>query len=360
MLKKYLDYLLKYLDCEYSIWVEQEELGTEKLLFYKNSRYLVKIPIEIRKKKILRLKGLGKKFGKIKGDLYLHLWLNKGFDVRKDLWLSETSANNGSEMRIFTGEKTVLMKIPPNCYDGLTIRLKGLGIGPERGEGSPFLHREHKGDLLVKLIVYPDKITPEYGLFENLTTEEMALEGWVYLKYDELEKKLGNSLIPSCSISASKIASLFNSGGWKNIYRALLNQFRLDPQIIEISISPYIKNPGHCKRTSVAQNNYQVKSSYIITIHKKYINNPFTFTAILAHELCHIVYYEKIDEHSKTTWFVDGAHEVKLEEERMVDLLVFMFKMGEFQLRASRDKRLTFGYFNQKIFERMQIIVSKK
>jgi hypothetical protein len=49
-----------------------------------------------------------------------------------------------------------------------------------------------------------------------------------------------------------------------------------------------------------------------------------------------------------------------LEEEHTVDLLVFMFKIGEFQLRVARDKRLTFGYFNQEVFERMQVIVSKK
>jgi hypothetical protein len=44
----------------------------------------------------------------------------------------------------------------------------------------------------------------------------------------------------------------------------------------------------------------------------------------------------------------------------MVDLLVFMFKIGEFQLRVARDQRLTIGYFNQSLFDRMQVIVSRK
>ena len=46
--------------------------------------------------------------------------------------------------------------------------------------------------------------------------------------------------------------------------------------------------------------------------------------------------------------------------EHTVDLLVFMFRIGEFQLRVARDSRLTLGYFSQDVFERMQVIVAKK
>jgi hypothetical protein len=49
-----------------------------------------------------------------------------------------------------------------------------------------------------------------------------------------------------------------------------------------------------------------------------------------------------------------------LQFERTIDLLVVMFKLGEFQIRTSRDKRLTLGYFNQEVFERMQVIVARK
>lgn len=48
-----------------------------------------------------------------------------------------------------------------------------------------------------------------------------------------------------------------------------------------------------------------------------------------------------------------------LEMERTVDLLVFMFKIGEFQLRVARDLGLTLGYFNQDMFERIQVIISR-
>ncbi|MDQ1281163.1 MAG: hypothetical protein QG670_2427 [Thermoproteota archaeon] len=34
-----------------------------------------------------------------------------------------------------------------------------------------------------------------------------------------------------------------------------------------------------------------------------------------------------------------------LEEECMVDILVFMFKLGEFQLCVSRERSITIGYF---------------
>ena len=50
----------------------------------------------------------------------------------------------------------------------------------------------------------------------------------------------------------------------------------------------------------------------------------------------------------------------KLNEEQTVDLLVFMYRMGEFQLRFARDQHLTLGYFNQDVFDRMQVIVSRK
>jgi hypothetical protein len=37
-----------------------------------------------------------------------------------------------------------------------------------------------------------------------------------------------------------------------------------------------------------------------------------------------------------------------------------MFRIGEFQLRVARDTRLTLGYFDQTVFERMQVIVARK
>ena len=72
------------------------------------------------------------------------------------------------------------------------------------------------------------------------------------------------------------------------------------------------------------------------------------------------MYCEKIDDGRELGGYVPKSEEATLEEERTVDLLVFMFKLGEFQLRVARDRRLSLGYFNQEIFERIQVIVSRK
>ena len=78
------------------------------------------------------------------------------------------------------------MVIPPKSYPGLTIRLKGYGRESRYGQHAPALEQKKRGNLLVKLFVYPDSITPKYGSFEYLSTENMALEGWVYRKFDEV------------------------------------------------------------------------------------------------------------------------------------------------------------------------------
>jgi hypothetical protein len=80
------------LDYELFIWVEEEELGKKKAIYHKSECYDVKIPQEINKKITLRLRGLGKTRFRKTGDLLLHVWLNKGEDVRKALWLSERSS----------------------------------------------------------------------------------------------------------------------------------------------------------------------------------------------------------------------------------------------------------------------------
>ena len=111
-------------------------------------------------------------------------------------------------------------------------------------------------------------------------------------------------------------------------------------------------------------------SKYAITINAQFIDNPFSVAAILAHELCHVVYYERVKGGhepvapspgpEKPSQWRPADERDRLDVERTVDLLVFMFKIGEFQLRTSRDRRLTLGYFNQGLFERIQVIVSRK
>jgi hypothetical protein len=252
------------------------------------------------------------------------------------------------------------MVVPPKSYDGLTIRLKGLGRGPSFNQLAPVLDRKKRGDLLVKLFVYPDSITPKYGSFETLSTENMALEGWVYRKFDEVIRKLGRSSLPVDPIQASAIADLFNERGRTSIFDAFVYHLKLAHLKIELTTSASIFLPGSCERTAVVHNNTLTGYKYRMTINEQFLDNPFSIAAIMAHELCHVVYSEKIDDTPKSIGYVIKTEKATLEEERTVDLLVFMFKIGEFQLRVARDKRLTLGYFNQEVFERIQVIVSKK
>ena len=297
--------------------------------------------------------------------------IDYGEDIRKNLWLSETCARKGSDKKILLGEKVITMVVPPNSYHGLTIRLKGFGKEREFDWRAPFLHRK-RGNALVKLFVYPDAITPKYGSFEMLSTEDMALEGWVYRKFDEVIHKLGKSSFSTHLIQASVIANSFNQRGWMSIFYTLVRHLNLSHLIIELTASASISLPGCCEKIATVQNYTSASNraivqshsgvgyTYRITINEQFLDNPFSIAAILAHELCHVVFSEKIDKAPTTDGYVTKSEKATLEEERAVDLLVFMFKLGEFQLRVARDKRLTLGYFNQEVFERIQVIVSRK
>jgi hypothetical protein len=348
------------LDLERSIWVEEEELGKKKAFYHKDKRYFVKIPEKINHRLTLRLRGYGKSRRNKTGDLFLHVWLNKGEDINKSLWLSETCARNGANKRLLLEGKAVTMIIPPGSYNGLTIRLKGYGREVRISPDAPALQSKNKGNALVKLNVYPDTITPRYGSFETLSTENMALEGWVYRKFDKVISTIGKASFPAHALQAGKIADLFNEWGLWGIFDSLVYHLGLSHLGTELTTSAAISAPGYCKTTADVKDNKFVGYNYLITINEQFLDNPFSIAAILAHELCHVVYSERIDETPKTSGYVLKTEKAKLEEERTVDLLVFMFKIGEFQLRVARDKRLTLGYFNQEVFDRMQVIVSKK
>ena len=347
------------LNHERSIWIEQEDLGTVIVIKHNHKRYEVKIPPKIDTKVIIRLRGLGKTRDNETGDLLLHVWLNKGDDIRKELWLSKTSARTGTNKKLSFEEKKIQILIPPNSQNGLIIRLKGLGRKPGFKWRAPFIHRK-RGNLLVNLFVYPDDISPKYGSFETLTTDDMAMEGWVYRTKDEIVRKIGESSFNVNPIKADAVADLFNECGWIGIFYALVRHLKLDHLNINVEKSGSISLPGHCQKSTTMQNNSPVASNYMITIKDQFLDNPFFVAAILAHELCHVIYSERIDNKPKGFAFNMKGNKLDSLEERTVDLLVFLFKLGEFQLRVSRDKGITLGYFNQDIFERIQVIASKK
>ena len=355
-MKRFWDSLLP-LDRERTVWVEREELGKEKLVRLNRRRYSIKIPPEIREKRTILLRGLGRKRDDKTGNLLLHVRLNKGDDVRQCLWISEKAAMQGAERILAWEDRRIRMVVPPKSYDGLVVRLKGLGREFPFQWRAPLLRRR-RGDLLVKLVAYPDEIAPRYGSFGMLATDDMALEGWVYRKIDELQRKMGESSFAVTPVSADAVANLFNQGGWRRIGHALIRHLGLGHLQIVFAESDSIARPGECQRWSVSSEG-SVSVGYNITINEQFTDNPFTVAAILAHELCHVVYYERIAD-PKTIGYTTWPPKPSTEVERTVDLLVFMFKLGEFQLRVARDSRLTLGYFNQDVFERMQVIVSRK
>jgi hypothetical protein len=358
-MRKFLEKFFK-LDCDLSIWVEENDLGQEKTVYHQHNSYSVKIPKEIHKVVTLRLRGLGKTRLYKTGDLLLHVWLNKGEDERVSLWLPETAARSGTNKQLLTEDGIITVVIPPRSRHGLTIRLKGLGMRPGLEWNAPRLPQARRGNLLVKLFVYPDKITPIYGSFDALSTDNMVLEGWVYRKFDEVIRKLGRPVLPDCLLRADEIAELFNARGWRSIFNKLVDQFGLARLPIELESSAITSMPGRCERTTTSQGNGSTSYAYKVVIKQQFLENPFAIAAILAHELCHVVYTEKIDETPKTASYMSKSEQAKLEEERTVDLLVFIYQLGEFQLRVARDTRLTLGYFNQEVFDRIQVIVSRK
>jgi hypothetical protein len=251
------------------------------------------------------------------------------------------------------------MVIPPRSYNGLKIRLKGYGQEQAVSRRAPTLKKKRRGNLYVKLCVFPDRVPPNYGSFDTLSTENMVLEGWVYRRFDEIVDKIGSSFFNVKPIQAELVADLFNESGWRSIFHALVQHLNLGSLDIRLITSDSITNPGTCQKTANIQGNKFLGYYYRITINEKFLDNPFSIAAILAHELCHVVYAERIDPTSMAGNVIK-TDKGRLEDERSVDLLVFMFKIGEFQLRVARDKNLTFGYFNQEIFERIQVIASKK
>lgn len=358
--------IMSNLDYKHLIWVEEEELGKEKIEKHKNKKIKFRVPQKIHRKAIIRLRGLGKTKGDETGDLLLYIWLNKGNNISKNLWVSETYAKNGGYKKLFFEKKILEVLIPKGSHNGSVLRLKGLGKKLSFRWNAPFLNRK-RGELLLNLCVYQENITPIYGSFEMLDTDEMDLESWVYLKIDEL-KSIGISSYGVNPISADLIADLFNERNWNSIFHALVSHLDLNQVDIKIIKSSSISLPGMCEKTILFKNNVPLNCKYKITINEQFLDNPFCIAAILSHELCHVLYSEKIEKINKYISKYSNYENKPVinnpkaleEEERTVDLLVFIFKLGEFQLRTSRDKQLTLGYFNQKNFERMQVIVSRK
>ncbi len=343
-------------DCELSVWLEEEDLGKEKVITVGNKEHTIVIPPRIRQPTIVRYRGIGDtKWGQT-GDVYLHAWLNKGEDIQATLWLSQSCARRGADKKIMLDGKAVTLVVPPYSQDGQTIRLAGYGKAPG-GKGSPPLPNPKHGHALIKLRTYPDTITPRYGSFDELSTDDMALEGWVINRIEHVIQRLARSRFPERPLPADQIADAYNESGWRGVFRLLIHHLMLEEFAIWVSTSTSLEVPGRCSPTTRTTADGTVASGYKIEISELCLDDPFLVAAILAHELCHVLYAERLHQAPSpgTT-----QEEATLQVEHTVDLLVFMLKVGECQLRVARDQALTLGYFNQDVFERMQIIAQRR
>jgi hypothetical protein len=145
--------------------------------------------------------------------------------------------------------------------------------------------------------------------------------------------------------------------GWEAIGGALIRHLGLQYSQVRFESSASLTKPGQCSTKIPTRDNQQCGiAEYTIYIDSKFIDNPFAVTAILAHEFCHVLEARHFGE-GRASALIGGE---LMEMERTVDLLVFLFGLGEFQMRVARQSRMTLGYFNQQLFERMHLIWSRK
>jgi hypothetical protein len=344
------------MDIKRSIWVEEEELGHKKVIDHKGKSISFEVPQKIDGLVLLRLKGIEKPRFRKPHDLLLEIRVNRGSDTRKDLWISETCARAGGEKCLRSGDETVRVRVPAGCRNGSVLRLKGIGNMPYLHGGNLPPHIK-RGDLYVNLRMFPDRVFAAYGSFDRLDVDEMASEGQILINLDKLKLK-GLYPVSKQTLSAGSIADLYNERDWKAIYDALVAYLGLGGVRIYVYPADDIQLPGYCQ-FFITGKGAAKPDSYQIKINSIFLDDPFCVAAILSHELCHVMHWETF---SSDISLPVAGREVKMsvDDERMVDLLVFVHGLGEFQLRVARDRCMTLGYFRQANFERMQAILARK
>jgi len=129
----------------------------------KHCRLTVKIPAGVQDGSQIRLKGEGEAgmWGGGPGDLYLtvsakqhEIFERDGNNVLYELPVNFAQAALGDEIDVPTLDGTVTLKISPGTQTGEVFRLKRRGI--------PYLHRQGRGDQLVKVrVVTPERLNRE-------------------------------------------------------------------------------------------------------------------------------------------------------------------------------------------------------
>ena len=344
-----------------TVWITEKQLGTVRVLRHRGNKIQYRLPPKIEQSITLRFKGRGKTSNTETGDLMLKVQVDRGQDRHESLWLSETDARQGCQKdlvylsRLFKDIMRVHITVPMLSNDGSIVRIKNRGHKTKFRWGMPIFNRPN-GDLLVKFRVFPDSVTAYYRHVDALTTEDMALEGWVYRQRDEILEVLGASISAS-PVSASEIADIFNTGGWRAISKFLVAHLEVQRFSIQFDAVADLPVPGQFQKSIKTGTYGEFLNGFRIRIRSEFINDPFAVTAIIAHELCHIIEDQVLSQ--RGTKFAREKGQALVELERRVDLLMFIYQLGEFQLRVARQSRKTFGYFNQEIFERMYVILQR-
>lgn len=159
-------------------------------------------------------------------------------------------------------------------------------------------------------------------------------------------------------MTANEVADVFNESGWQALAKLLVARLGLQGANTHVAALASLPVPGQCRRVLLKNQWGRIMSSgFGISIRHDFLDDPFAVVAILSHELCHAIYSRCL---APSLDHVAQPGAELLEEERTIDLLVFMFQLGEFQMRVARKQRLTLGYFNQSLFERMHVILNRK
>jgi hypothetical protein len=342
---------------EKSLWITEEQLGSLRALRHRGRRVQYRLPKDIERQVTLRFRGYGRSENNERGDLLLHVQVDRGRDVEAVLWLSERQARAGAQKNLRHRKQLIGVAVPPASVDGQVVRVKGSGRKLPFHWGLPLFGRK-RGDLLVKLRVFPDRVVARYRPVDCLGAEDLALEGWIYRRTDHIMEKVGKYLLSLPPLTAEDVADLFNQQGWRGLARHLVARLKLGLAPLSFKESGSLLVPGQCQKQMVSRNGGPPTVSHFkVFLNSRFADDPFAATAILGHELCHVVESRLLAEHPASAPPQGAA---LMEMERTVDLLVFLFGLGEFQMRVAREQRLTLGYFNQELFERMQVIVSRK
>ena len=335
-----------------TIWMSERRLGTVQTLRHRGQKIQYRVPPGIDRNITLRFKGIGRTRKQEPADFLLRIEIDRGQNLEAALWLTQSQASTGAQKRLRLRKKTLTVQVPPSSVDGQVLRLQGMGQKSRYRFGLLLFGRK-RGELWVTLHVFPDRVFPNYRSADQLEVEELALEGWIYRRSDEIMRILPKSPLTVPPFTATKVCDIFGENGWEAVGWALVEHLGLESEPIFFWSSNSQSVPGHCE-TKITNGR---AGRYNITIASAYLGSPFAVVAILAHELCHVIEMRHLRRGSLSEKLLGQK---LLEMERTVDLLVYLYSLGEFQLRFASQSRVTLGYFNQDCFERLYTLASRK